>query len=565
MPGKCVEARTEGTRTVTWNRDYHWWQWGIIYEIYIRSFQDSNGDGCGDLNGIRQRLDYLEWLGVNAIWITPFYPSPMKDFGYDISDYTGVHPLFGSMADLDALLHDVHRRGMKVVLDFVPNHTSDQHPWFQDSAAARNSAHRDWYLWSEPGPDGGPPNNWLSEFGGSAWQRHAITGDYYYHAFLPEQPDLNWRNPQVCEAMFNVMRFWLDKGVDGFRVDVMWHLIKDAHLRENPPNPDYQEGRESPYHKVLPVYSCNRPEVHEVVHQMRNVIDSYEDVVLIGEIYLPIDELVTYYGSTKSEAHLPFNFQLVHTQWDAAHVRRVIDKYEGSLPPGAWPNWVLGNHDQHRIATRIGHPQARVAAMLLLTLRGTPTLYYGDEVGMSDVPIPQARAVDPRGHRSPGIGLGRDPERTPMQWSAARNAGFSTYEPWLPVGADSEVLNVEIEREDPNSDLNLYRRLIELRQSHPALAIGSYAPYEVEAPLLGYTRRHRSAEAFLVLLNFSDQTRQHRLQPGYSGQVAISTLNAPPDHGHFQTSITLRPHEGVVVRLDGVPPEHPTTTLELRC
>jgi alpha-glucosidase len=547
-------------RIVTWRDGYRWWQWGIIYEIYIRSFQDTDADGCGDLNGILQRLDYLEWLGVNIIWVTPFYPSPMEDFGYDISDYTAVHPLFGSMADFEGLLEEVHRRGMHLVLDFVPNHTSDQHPWFQESASSRESARRDWYLWSEPGPDNGLPNNWLSEFAGSAWQPHQATGQYYYHAFLPEQPDLNWRNPEVCEAMFDVMRFWLDKGVDGFRVDVMWHLIKDAHMRDNPPNPEYREGNESPYNRLIPVYSSNRPEVHEVVHQMRKVLDTYEQRVLIGEIYLPIDELVTYYGNTNAEAHLPFNFQLIHTPWDAAHVRRVVDKYEGSLPQGAWPNWVLGNHDQHRIASRIGPEQARIAAMLLLTLRGTPTLYYGEELGMPDVPIPKHRTADPRERRSPGIGLGRDPERTPMQWSAAANAAFSSADPWLPVAADHATCNVEVERNDPDSMLSLYRRLIAVRQSEPALAIGHYAPHEVEPPLLGYLRRYRD-QAFLVLLNFSGEPREHHQEEQYSGQVEISTIDVRPEGRRIDGSIVLRPHEGILVRLDRVPAEHPSSTI----
>jgi len=537
---------------VTWRDEYLWWQWGIIYEIYIRSYQDTDGDGCGDLNGIRERLDYLQWLGVTVIWITPFYPSPMKDFGYDIADYTAIDPRFGSMADLDALLRDAHARGMRVVLDLVPNHTSDQHPWFQESASSRESARRAWYLWSPPGPDGGPPNNWLSEFAGSAWQWHQPTGAYYYHAFLPEQPDLNWRHPAVREAIFGVMRFWLDKGVDGFRVDVMWHLVKDAELRDNPPNPEYRAGHESPYHRLLPVYSSNRPDVHEVVHQMRRVLDSYDRRVLIGEIYLPIDELVTYYGDTRAEAHLPFNFQLIHTPWDAAHVRLVIDKYEGSLPRGAWPNWVLGNHDQSRIATRVGPEQARIAAMLLLTLRGTPTLFYGDELGMSDVPIPAARAVDPREHRAPGMGLGRDPERTPMQWSDAEHAAFSPAEPWLPIADDYWARNVEAERTDAGSMLTLYRRLIALRQSEPALAVGDYAPLEVEPPLLGYVRRYGD-QAFLVLLNLSGEAREHRWEERYAGSIEVSTLEVRPEGQRLDGAIALRAHEGVVVRLGPMP------------
>src|SRR5690606_37530446 len=307
------------------------------------------------------------------------YPSPMADFGYDVSDYTAIHPLFGSMEDFDELLEAIHQRGLKLILDFVPNHTSEAHPWFQESRSSRDNPKRDWYLWKDPAPDGGPPNNWLSEFGGLGWQLNEKTGQYYYHAYLKEQPDLNWRNPEVQEAMLSNMKFWLDKGVDGFRVDVMWHMIKDDQFRNNPPNPDYSEDQ-SPYRRLLPAYSTDQPEVHDVVRKMRDLLDQYEQRLLIGEIYLPISKLVTYYGQDNQGAHLPFNFQLIVLPWKAKIIEAAISEYEGSLPPEGWPNWVLGNHDKHRIATRVGDRQARVAAMLLLTLKGTPTMYYGDEI-----------------------------------------------------------------------------------------------------------------------------------------------------------------------------------------
>ncbi|MBW3629540.1 MAG: DUF3459 domain-containing protein [Gemmatimonadetes bacterium] len=529
-------------------RHYLWWQRGVVYQIYPRSFQDSNGDGVGDLPGIVQRLDYLRWLGVDAIWISPIYPSPMKDFGYDVADYRGIHPLFGSLDDFDRLTAEAHARGLKVILDFVPNHSSDQHAWFRESRASRDSAKRDWYLWRDPARNGGPPNNWLSNFGGPAWTFDEATGQYYYHAFLPEQPDLNWRNPEVVAAMLDVLRFWLERGVDGFRVDVIWHLIKDAHFRDNPENPEWTPGSH-PFQAVLPVYTADRPEVHEVIAEMRRVFDEYEERVLIGEIYLPLERLVTYYGQNGSGAHLPFNFQLVLAPWDARHIAALIEEYEHALPPGGWPNWVLGNHDNHRIATRVGTAQARVAAMLLLTLRGTPTLYYGDEIGMRDVDIPPERIQDPFEKNVPGKGLGRDPERTPMQWDGSAGAGFSTAEPWLPLSVDYRAVNVEAERDDPSSMLSLNRRLLALRRGSPALEVGGFEPLEAEGDVLAYVRRAEDgAEAFLVALNLGSTA--HRLDAAaLAGVVAVST-HLDREGERVGGQIRLRPDEGLVIRLD---------------
>ena len=408
-----------------------WWKHGIIYQIYPRSFQDTNGDGVGDLEGIRRRLDYLSWLGIDAIWISPIYPSPMADFGYDVADYCGIHPLFGSLQDFDRLVADAHERGLKVILDFVPNHTSDQHAWFKESREARASVKRDWYIWRDGKPDGKPPNNWVSNFGGPAWTFDESTGQYYLHQFLKEQPDLNWRNPDVRKAMYDSLRFWLDRGVDGFRVDVIWLMIKDADLRDNPPNPTYTPTQPE-INSLIQVYNADQPEVHEVIAEMRHVLDGYQDRVLIGEIYLPLERLVTYYGKDLSGAHLPFNFQLIHAPWKATEIARLVAEYEGALPQGGWPNWVLGNHDQPRIAARIGPAQARVAAMLLLTLRGTPTLYYGDELGVGRVPIPVEAVQDPWEKNEPGLGFGRDPSRTPMQWNAEPQARFSGRRFWSP-------------------------------------------------------------------------------------------------------------------------------------
>ena len=529
--------------------EWLWWQRGIVYQVYPRSFQDSGGDGVGDLPGITARLDHLRWLGVDAVWISPIYPSPMKDFGYDVADYTGVHPLFGTMDDFDRLVHEAHARGLKVILDFVPNHSSDQHPWFRESRSSRQSPKRDWYIWRDPAPDGGPPNNWLSNFGGPAWTLDEATGQYYYHAFLPEQPDLNWRNPAVVEAMLGVLRFWLERGVDGFRVDVIWHLVKDASLRDEPPNPRWTEA-ERPYDALLHVHTTDQPEVHGVIGRMRRLFDEYDDRVLIGEIYLPVERLVRYYGEGEPGVHLPFNFQLILAPWDARHIAGLIAEYEAALPPGGWPNWVLGNHDQHRIASRVGPAQARVAAMLLLTLRGTPTLYYGDEIGMRDVPIPPERVQDPFEKNVPGKGLGRDPERTPMQWSAAPGAGFTTGEPWLPIAEDFGQVNVEAQRDDPRSILTLYRRLIALRRGEPALEVGSYEPVEAEGDVLAYVRRGADG-AFLVALNLGPRPLVLRRASGSAGGTVALSTHLDREGERVAREIELRGDEGVIVRLTG--------------
>ncbi len=506
---------------------------------------DSNGDGIGDLPGITSRLDYLKWLGVDAVWISPIYPSPMADFGYDVADYTGIHPLFGSMADFDTLLETAHGMGLKVLLDLVPNHTSEQHPWFIESRSSQHNPKRDWYLWQDPHPEGGPPNNWKSVFGGSGWEWDEKTGQYYYHAFLKEQPDLNWRNPEVQEAMFQAIRFWLDKGVDGFRVDVIWHMLKDDRFRDNPRNPEFQPN-DNPYHEFLPVYSTDQPDVHDVIAAMRRMMDEYHERVMIGEIYLPISQLVTYYGVDNRGAHLPFNFQLVVLPWDARVISASVAEYEASLPRNGWPNWVLGNHDKHRIASRVGPGQARVAAMLLLTLRGTPTMYYGDEIGMCDVPIPPDKVQDPQELNVPGLGLGRDPERTPMQWDASANAGFTTGSPWLPIADDYETVNVEAARSDPDSILALYRRLIDLRRAEKALSVGDYTPIEAKGNLIVFTRCHEETE-FLIALNLGHMPQEHDL--GSCKGAVVMTTHMDREGEPIEGSLMLRADEGLIARL----------------
>lgn len=517
-----------------------WWRSGILYQIYPRSFQDSNGDGVGDLRGVIERLPYLLELGVDALWLSPIFPSPMEDFGYDISDYTGIDPLFGTLDDFDALVAAAHNLGLKVILDLVPNHTSDQHPWFTESRSSRDNAKRDWYIWRDPKGEGGPPTNWLSEFGGSSWEFDMHTGQYYYHAFLCSQPDLNWRNPEVRRAMHDVMRFWLRRGVDGFRVDVMWHLIKDDLLRDNPPNPAYVEVQQ-PYQRLIPLYSTDRSQVHDVVAELRQMIDEFDDRVLIGEIYLPPNKLVAYYGHDLAGAHLPFNFALISTPWNAHAIAKLIDEYEAALPAGAWPNWVLGNHDRQRIASRVGGDQARVAAMLLLTLRGTPTLYYGDEIGMPQVEIAPDRVRDRWEKNVPGMGVGRDGCRTPMQWDSTLYAGFSPNEPWLPLSENAVQENVAAEQLNAASMLNLYRALIGLRRARPELALGTYKPASVADNLLVFEREYQGRK-LLVALNLGPEPASLMTQ----GHILLSTFMDRQTE-QVDVRVDLRGAEGIIL------------------
>lgn len=525
-----------------------WWQSGVVYQIYPRSFQDSNGDGVGDLAGIISRLPYLADLGIDAIWISPIYPSPMADFGYDVADYTAIHPLFGSLEDFDRLVQEAHGLGLRIILDFVPNHSSQEHPWFKASPSGKDDPKRDWYIWRDPGPDGGPPNNWLSEFGGSAWEFDAASGQYYYHAFLKEQPDLNWRNPDVVEAMHDVLRFWLDRGVDGFRIDALWHVIKDAEFRDNPPNPDFREGM-NPHSALSQLYTGDRPEVMEVIAGFRDLVESYEgDRVLIGEAYLPLHRIAAYYGEDGRGVHLPFNFTLLAAPWNAAELAPLIAAYEAAIPEGGWPNWVLSNHDRPRVVGRLGPDQARVAAMLLLTLRGTPTLYYGDEIGMAQVPIPPERVQDPFEKNVPGLGLGRDGARTPMQWDDGPFAGFSTVEPWLPLADDFTEVNVKRERGEAASLLTLTRALLALRRAHPALSVGLWSPVAAVGDLVAYLRQGEG-EGLLVALNLGGNPLSATLPEAVGGGRLLLSTFCDRAGEQVGDTIDLRPNEGIVVQL----------------
>ncbi|WP_299816277.1 alpha-amylase family glycosyl hydrolase [uncultured Jannaschia sp.] len=518
-------------------KNAEWWKTGVIYQIYPRSFMDSDGDGIGDLAGIESRLDHLVRLGIDAIWISPFYPSPMVDFGYDVSDYTDVDPLFGTMADFERLLAAVHARGLKLLLDFVPCHSSDRHPWFLESRSSRDNPKRDWYVWRDPLPGGGPPTNWIAEFGGSTWEWDEGTGQYYLHSFLPEQPTINWRNPQARAAMLDAMRFWFDRGVDGFRVDAVDHAAPNPERGDNPVNAAW-EGPEGHTMSLLAAHSRHQPEVFDVVRDMRALARTYpEEKLLVGEAYGEIREFIEYYGAELDGFQLPFNFLLINAEWNPVIVAGLVDAYEAALPEGAWPNWVLGNHDRARIATRAGPGQAAVAATLLLTLRGTPTIYQGDELGMENVEIPADRVVDPWEINMPGQGLGRDPERAPLAWDAGAGGGFTTGEPWLPMDT-RPGLNVAAQEGDPASMLNLHRRLLRLRRAEPALMQGDYRTLSVDDAVFCY-ERVRNGRRIGVALNFSDRARPMDL----GGETLFSTTGDDARTGD------LAPNEGRVVRL----------------
>jgi alpha-glucosidase len=522
-----------------------WWQQGAIYQIVVPSFLDTDNDGLGDLDGITARLDYLQWLGVNAIWLSPFYPSPLKELGYDVSDYQNVEPRFGSLQRFDRLLDEAHQRDLHVILDWVGNHTSAQHAWFRESRSSRTNPRRNWYLWRDAKPDGSLPTNWVSVFGGSVWQWDAATQQYYLHTFLDSQPDLNWREPGVRAAMFEALKFWLDRGVDGFRLDAAPLFFKDAEWRDNPPNPDYEPG-ELPDSRLKPVYTRNQPGLHELFAELRSVVDRYAGArVLLGEFYLPVEELVTFYGAGAPELHLPLNLTLTYSKWEPDVIGRIVAEYQGRVSGRGWPTVTLDTHDQQRIVARAGLTQARVAAMLLLTQRGTPTIYYGDEIGMRGADVPPEQAVDPQGRRT---GRNRDPTRTPMQWGNESHAGFSRVEPWLPIGADRATANVASQSRDAGSLLTLYRRLLELRAAEPALREGVHEPLAAGPALVAYRRRN-ATRRLLVVLNFVHEPTSYALGDDGPGRVLLSSV-LDREGERVANHVTVRADEGLLIALD---------------
>jgi alpha-glucosidase len=528
-----------------------WWREGVLYQIYPRSYQDTNGDGIGDLRGITQRLDHLagrdDSLGIDGIWISPFYPSPQADFGYDIKDYCDVDPQFGTLADFDELLAQAHARGIRIIVDLVPNHTSDQHPWFVESRSSRTNPKRDWYVWADPKPDGSPPNQWRSVFSRvqqEAWTLDPKTGQYYLHSFLPQQPDLNWWNPDVRKAFEQIMRFWLDRGADGFRIDVAHKTVKPRDvaaglLGENP--------RGTP--DLTP--PADEQELHALLRSWRKVLNEYDDRMTVGEcVVLDVDRLVEFYGRDNDELHLAFNFHFLRAPWTAAAFRERTAMFERVMPRGAWPDYTLSNHDNPRAASRYaggdaaqGQRRARLAAMMLLTLRGTPFIYYGEEIGMMDAPIPANRIVDV---------AGRDPERTPMQWDASRNAGFTHGDPWLPMAPDAATVNVEAQRRDPASMLSLYRALIRERRNSAVLRRGSYRELAGPSEVFAFARE-LDGERRVVLLNFASRTVRFPLAAALGGEasasVIMSTSPTRTTTGRPRPTkvVELAPDEGVLL------------------
>ena len=522
-----------------------WWRDGVLYQIYPRSFADSNGDGVGDLRGIIERLDHLQWLGIDGIWINPVTPSPNKDWGYDVSDYKGIHPELGTLDDSDDLVREASARGIRVLYDLVPNHTSDQHPWFQDALSGRDSIYRHYYVWADPKDDGSPPNNWVSVFGGEgAWELDERSGQYYLHNFLRHQPDLNWWNDDVRDEIDDVLKFWFDRGIAGFRIDVAHSMIKDKELRDNLPATDEDPERVRRTGQQ-PLYNMNRPEGHDVIKRWRSLSDEYDPPrVLIGETFvLDVAKMVSYYGAN-DELNLAFNFPFVFSDFESSELRGVVELTESLLPAESWPVWTASNHDVGRLATRWCHGderRVRCALMLLLTLRGTPFLYYGDEIGLCEVDLEKDDLKDPVGLRFWPDNKGRDGARTPMQWEPGPGAGFGRpdVQPWLPFG-DLEAQNVASQRDDKGSVLWLTKDLISLRRESEDLTRSSYQTLAAEGAVWAYRRGPR----IVVALNLAAEPA---VLDGISGKVVIST-DRRRDGDDLDGSLELGPWQGLVIQ-----------------
>ncbi len=482
--------------------DFLWWRDGVIYQIYPRSFQDSNDDGIGDLPGITQKLDYLQALGVDAIWLSPIYPSPDIDFGYDVADYEDIDSKFGNMQDFDDLLEQAHQRDIHIILDLVLNHTSDQHSWFKQSRSSRDNPFRDWYIWRDARTGGGVPNNWQSAFGGSGWAWDENSGQYYFHMFYKQQPDLNWQNPDVQEAILKMVDFWLKKGVDGFRLDVFNAFFKSPGFQNNP----FKLGRRG-FERQQHIYDIDQPELVLWLQRFRSLLDSYPQRYSVGETFEATPEKAAFYSSG-TELHASFDFSFLRNRFTPAGFYLTIQRWENALQGRSWPTYVLNNHDVIRSASRYtrreNDSRLKVLAAMMLTLRGTPYLYYGEEIGMRDIPIKDKNAVlDPVGKRYWPIYKGRDGCRSPMQWNPSKNAGFSNYIPWLPVHEDFPWRNVDLQKDDPDSLLNFYKQLISLRKQTQALKSGMYLPLTFDPRrILAYMRK-LDDETVLVALNFS--------------------------------------------------------------
>ncbi len=536
-----------------------WWKTTVIYQCYPRSFKDSDGDGSGDLVGILNKLDYLHDAGINAIWLNPIFKSPQKDNGYDVSNYMDIDPLFGTMGNLTALIEELHSRGMHLILDFVPNHTSDEHAWFVESRKSLDNPKRNWYVWANASDDGGPPNNWFSLFGGPAWTYDNTTGQYYLHQFSEFQPDLNYHNVEVQGAMEDVINFWFDLGVDGFRIDAVIYLLEDPNLGDEAPDPTFNHtGIDcSPdsndtrcYASLIHNRTKDYPGIHSIIKNWRKIADNYTDRFLVGETTDPVDVVMTYYGQNNDEFHFPFNFLLLfNTNWTGTAVSEIVYNWTSAMPEGAWPNWVLGNHDNPRIANQAGNYLARALNILLLTLPGTPTTYYGEEIFMTDVTVPPDKRQDKY--------EGRDEERTPMQWDTSDNAGFteSGVTPWLPVATNYTTYNVEVESANSSSMLSLYKRTLNLTTLNEAFRFAEYEEVLNNTDIFAYRRFHNGTKnEFIVIVNFSPSSSTvdlSHMQDDFQGsKVELSTAVGSNEEGRrvdLSNEISLAGGEAMIL------------------
>lgn len=539
-----------------------WWQTAVVYQVYPWSFQDTNGDGIGDIPGIVSRLDYLNdgtptSLGIDAIWLSPIYPSPMCDFGYDVADYCNIDSRFGTLADFDQLVREAGRRGIRIIMDLVLNHTSEQHPWFQRARMSRSSAERDWYYWADGKGLGRRPSNWNARFGGSSWTWDSRTQQYYLHSFLRTQPDLNWHNPALRDKMLNVVRFWLNRGVQGFRLDAINWIGKDTRWPDNPLRLGWRG-----YTRQVHRYDRDQPLAHDVMRELRSVLSAYPDTALVGEASADTPGgPASFYGNGSDELHMVFDFRLLKSPWHPDRFRHLIAQQEAAVPDGCWPPIVFSNHDQSRHIDRYGiggnaERRARAAAVMLFALRGTPFLYYGEEIGMRDGSLRYRHLRDPYTKRYWPFRTGRDPARTPMQWDCSPQAGFTTGKPWLPVSPNASMTNVETESRDPSSLLHLYRRLIHLRRGVPALQHGAYMPLDSdERNVLVFLRKSEFPSTkgpdVLVAVNFSGR-RTTCLVKGIAmnGTVLLSTNEPIDDRTPYEAGlIDLQPDEAIIVCL----------------
>lgn len=514
----------------------------VVYQVYPRSFQDSNNDGIGDIKGIIRRLDYLHGLGVDYVWMNPVYASPMNDFGYDISDYLMIDPMFGTLADVDALIAEARKRGIGIIMDLVPNHTSDQHEWFKASAASRDSVKSDWYIWKDANSDGGVPNNWISRFGGSAWEWHEGRKQYYLHSFLKEQPDLNWENPAVRQAFANVMRFWLQRGIDGFRVDAIDLMGKDFRFLDEPDNPDYDPTVNIEYERLRHIYTRDAGNFFDHLRFIADVAAEFDNKLIMFESWFYERAKPSlyhdFYRSLNRDRCLPFNFELIFMDWDAAKLQAFLDGFQQGLRDGDVPAYMLGNHDVQRFASKVGEHNARLGAVLLLTLPGISLIYNGDEIGMSNANLPASVQTDPDG---------RDPFRTPMQWNGLPHGSFTRGKPWLPVAANYGHVNVEVQEKDGHSMLSVYKTLIALRKKYACLREGSYKPGPALNGGISYYRKGADGGECLVLINMSDVKQVVPVGAGWRQSIVISPRSLSNANCSISNNLEISPCTAIIL------------------